>query len=42
MYLFHLQWLWGGWNGLVHMTTAVRIDTTGQPVLSLSQMNVIR
>ncbi len=29
MYLFRLRWLWGGWNGLVHMTTAVRIDTTG-------------
>ena len=29
MYLLRLRWLWGGWNGLVHMTTAVRIDTTG-------------
>ena len=29
MYLFRLRWLWGGWNGLGHMTTAVRIDTTG-------------
>ena len=42
MYLIYLQWLWGGRNDLVHMITAVRIDTTGQPVLSLSQMNVIR
>ena len=41
MYLFIYKGC-GGRNGLVHMTTAVRIDTTGQPVLSLSQMNVIR